>query len=369
MSPVLRWGHFPSKFRFRFSHASASRAATSNIIVEVSDRSGISGFGEGCPRSYVTGETEETAQVFVSKYGPNLVESCADQSTIREWIESHETQVSQNPAAFAAVEMALLDFLARRDGLSIEEYLGYPPLRAPMRYSAVLGDSSPLKTGIAAFAYSVVGLSDFKIKLNTNLERDKQKLARLPQHATIRVDANNLWKAPEVCIEHINAIDRNVWAIEEPLSVGDVSGMQRISQELGVAIILDESLINASQLDQYSGQPDSWVANVRVSKCGGLLRSIELAQAAQARGMSVILGAHVGETSLLTRAAMTVGHALGKSPLAREGVFGKILLKQDLTQSPLTFGRSGILNPDRYSLARKSGFGLCIASDRVEWSV
>jgi len=367
MSPVLKWGQFPSKFRFRFSHASASRAATSNIIVEVQDRDGISGFGEGCPRSYVTGETEETAAAFVSKYGPEFVKSCADLSTIRNWIEAHEIQISQNPAAFAAIEMALLDFLARRDKLSIEEYLGYSPLNTPMRYSAVLGDSSPIKTGIAAFAYAIVGLSDFKIKLNINVERDKLKLARLPQHATIRVDANNLWQEPEPCIEHISTIGRNIWAIEEPLAVGDVSGMQKISQELGAAVILDESLINISQLGRYSGRPGSWVANIRVSKCGGLLRSIELAHAAQAQGMDVILGAHVGETSLLTRAAMTVGHAIRKDPLAREGAFGKILLKQDISLSPLTFGKSGILNPDRYLLSRSPGFGLSIVPERVNW--
>jgi L-alanine-DL-glutamate epimerase-like enolase superfamily enzyme len=367
MPPALRWGHFPSKFRFRFSHASASRAATSNIIVEVQGRDGISGYGEGCPRSYVTGETEETSRAFVAKYGPDLVESCADLSAIWNWIEVHEAQISQNPAAFAALETALLDMLARREGRSIEEYLGYPPLHAPMRYSAVLGDSGPGKTSMAAFAYSIVGLSDFKIKMNADIERDKRKLARLPRQAKIRVDANNLWQEPELCIVHISTIGRKIWAIEEPLAVGDVSGMQKISQALDAAIILDESLINISQLSQYSGQLGSWVANIRVSKCGGLLRSIELAHAAQAQGMGVILGAHVGETSLLTRAAMTVGHALGKGPLAREGAFGKILLKQDISESSLTFGRSGILNPDRYLLARNSGLGLDIVSGRVDW--
>lgn len=368
MPLVLRWGHFPSRFRFRFSHASASRTATSNIIVEVRDRDGVSGFGEGCPRSYVTGETEESAAAFISECGPDFIESCADLSEIRNWIEVHEAKISQNPAAFAAIETALLDMLARCDGLSIEEYLGYSPLHTPMSYSAVLGDSSPRKTGIAAFVYSVLGLSDFKIKLNASIERDKLKLARFPRHATIRVDANNMWQKPEPCIEHVSAIGRKIWAIEEPLVAGDVSGMQKISQELNVAIILDESLINTSQLSQYLGRTGHWVANIRVSKCGGLLRSLQLAHAAQAQGMDVILGAHVGESSLLTRAAMTVGHALIKGPLAREGAFGKILLKQDISQSSLTFGRSGILNPDRYLLARNSGLGLNIVPSRVEWS-
>lgn len=368
MSPVLRWGHFPSKFRFQFSHASASRASTSNIIVNVQDKDGASGFGEGCPRSYVTGETEETAAAFVSNYGPSFVDTCVDLPAIRDWIHDHEMKISQNPAAFAAIETALLDMLARREGLSIEKYLGYPPLDAPIGYSAVLGDSSPGKTGIAALVYSVVGLSDFKIKLSPKVDRDRLKLARLPKRAKIRVDANNLWQEAEPCIGHIRGIGRNIWAIEEPLAAGDVSGMQMVSRELNAAIILDESLINLSQLSQYSERPGNWVANIRVSKCGGLLRSIELANAAQSQGMDVILGAHVGETSLLTRAAMTVGQALSNAPLAREGAFGKLLLRQDISESSLTFGKSGILNPDRYLLSRNPGFGLNVAGDRVRWA-
>ena len=368
MPPALKWGHFPSNFRFQFSHASASRASTSNIIVNVQDKDGASGFGEGCPRSYVTGETEETAAAFVSKYGPSFIDACVDLPAIRDWIHKHETKISQNPAAFAAIETALLDMLAQREGLPIEKYLGYRPLEAPMRYSAVLGDSSPRKTGIAAFVYSVVGFADFKIKLSTKVDRDRRKLARLPQAATIRVDANNLWQEAVPCIGHIREIGRNIWAIEEPLAAGDVSGMQNVSQELNAAVILDESLINVSQLSQYSGRPGNWIANIRVSKCGGLLRSIELANAAQAQGMDVILGAHVGETSLLTRAAMTVGQALSKAPLAREGAFGKFLLRQDISQSSLTFGKSGVLNPDRYLLSRNPGIGLSVADDRVRWA-
>ena len=367
MEPVLRWGHFPSKFRFRFSHASASRGSTSNIIVNVRGKDGVSGYGEGCPRSYVTGETEETAATFVSDYGPSLVESCDDLPAIRDWIHVHDNQISRNPAGFAAIEMAHLDMLARREGLSIEEYLGLSPLHAPIQYSAILGDSSPRKTHLAALVYSVVGFSDFKIKLNPSIELDRLKFARLPQRAKVRVDANNLWQEPVSCIEHIRGIGRNIWAIEEPLAAGDVSGMQKVSEELNAAIILDESLINISQLGQYSERPGNWIANIRVSKCGGLLRSIDLANAAQAQGMDVILGAHVGETSLLTRAAMTVGHALSKAPLAREGAFGRFLLKQDISQSSLTFGKSGILNPDRYLLSRNSGLGLKVKSDRVRW--
>ena len=140
-----------------------------------------------------------------------------------------------------------------------------------------------------------------------------------------------------------------------------------MSEELGAAIILDESLKNSAQLDQYAARSGDWIANIRVSKCGGILRSIALAKAAHCQGMGVKLGAHVGETSLLTRAAITVGQALATAPLAREGAFGNFLLKNDISKKSLRFGRNGALTPDRYDLARNPGLGLDILAERVRW--
>jgi len=368
MTAVLRWGYFPSDFRFRFSHASASRSATSNIIVEVRGQDGICGYGEGCPRKYVTGETEETAAAFVLEHGAAFVSAGIDLAAIQSWIDRHETQISKNPAAFAAMEQALLDMLARKAEKSIEGYLGYSSELGHVQYSAVLGDSSPMKTGLAALAYSMVGFTSFKIKLSTDLTRDQRKISWLPKHAKIRVDANNLWHEADTCIEHIGSVRREIWGIEEPLAVGDIAGMQRVSLKLNAAIILDESLVTQSQLDHYAKLPGRWIANIRVSKCGGLLRSIALANAAQAQGMDVILGAHVGETSLLTRSAITVGNVLKMPPLAREGAFGTFFLKNDISRRSLTFGRSGVLQPSRFDLAGNLGFGVAVDPDRVSWA-
>src|SRR5205085_6968379 len=45
--------------RKRIEHASASREASENIVVRCRLADGSEGWGEGVPRSYVTGETPE----------------------------------------------------------------------------------------------------------------------------------------------------------------------------------------------------------------------------------------------------------------------------------------------------------------------
>jgi L-alanine-DL-glutamate epimerase-like enolase superfamily enzyme len=368
MTMASRCGNFPSDFRFRFSHASASRSSTSNIIVEVRGHDGVCGYGEGCPRDYVTGESPQTAAAFVGEYGQAFVNDCADLSAIERWIETHEAPISRNPSGFAALEQALLDVLARKAGQSIEEFLGISPGFAPAQYSAVLGDSSPIKTGLGATAYSVAGFSSFKIKLSSDIVRDQKKLSWLPRRAKIRVDANNLWDDADLFVAHFKRLGRDIWGIEEPVAAGDIAGMQVVGEKLEAAIILDESLINQRQLAQFSDLPGRWIANIRVSKCGGILRSISLAKAAQGLGMDVILGAHVGETSLLTRTALTVGNALERPPIAREGAFGTLFLKRDISAQSLRFGRNGVLRPDRYNLSDRHGLGVTVDADRVSWA-
>jgi len=69
-----------------------------------------------------------------------------------------------------------------------------------------------------------------------------------------------------------------------------------------------------------------------------------------------ILGAQVGETSVLKRAALSIAEMLGKHSVAQEGAYGTYLLSGDMTRSTLIFGRQGLLRP--HDLGSKARFGL-----------
>jgi hypothetical protein len=57
----------------------------------------------------------------------------------------------------------------------------------------------------------------------------------------------------------------------------------------------------------------------------------------------MIVGAHVGETSVLTRAGITLAHAIKDRLVGHEGAFGTHLLTRDVFSDPLMFGRRGFL--------------------------
>jgi L-alanine-DL-glutamate epimerase-like enolase superfamily enzyme len=94
-----------------------------------------------------------------------------------------------------------------------------------------------------------------------------------------------------------------------------------------------------------------------VSKMGGLIRAIELIDEARARGIGVIVGAQVGETSLLTRAALTAARAAGDLLVAQEGAFGTFLLERDVCDPPLMFGAGGVIDAAAHPMLTAPGLG------------
>ncbi|MCY3838058.1 MAG: hypothetical protein OXH09_05315 [Gammaproteobacteria bacterium] len=355
---------FPVPFKVVFRHASASRDRAENLIVAAHSEDGHVGYGEGCPRDYVTGETTGTCVDFVRRHGDSLIAEVRDLASLRAWIADHANDIDRNPAAFCAVETALLDLLGRLSGKCIEELLDMPRPGTAFKYSAVLGNAPHLAYLCQLRRYRRRGFDDFKIKLSGDARSDGRKLRALAGTAErVRVDANNLWTSADGCIRYLAGLPGKLFAIEEPLEAGDLAGFRAVGEATGARIVLDESLARIEQLDTLT-DPDRWIVNIRVSKMGGILRSMAVARRASRLGVGIIVGCQVGETSLLTRAAMPVMQAAREDLLAAEGAFGTYLLRQDLTTPCLMFGHAGRLSPDQ--VPDGPGFGLTVSDDLLE---
>jgi L-alanine-DL-glutamate epimerase-like enolase superfamily enzyme len=178
------------------------------------------------------------------------------------------------------------------------------------------------------------------------------------QSLTVRVDANNLWRDADEAIQFLRSLDYPFFAIEEPLGPNQYDQLARMADALGCRIILDESLLRVEHLAALPDPPARWMINVRVSKMGGLIRSLNVVDAARRSGFGIIVGAQVGETSLLTRAALPVARAASNALVAQEGAFGTRLLAHDVCDPPLMFGPGGVLDTAAFPMLRRPGFGI-----------
>ncbi len=348
-------------FKRSFKHAAAERRTTQSVWVEAESVTGVRGYGEGCPREYVTGESVATALAFIRHVEPE-VSGLEDLSALQAWVAAHAVVIDANPAAWCAIELALLDVLARERAQGVEMLLELPAVGGPFFYSAVLGAEPPDIFQGQLERYRQMGFRDFKVKLDgTPADFTRATMLRAAGDAigALRLDANNLWREPDVVLGYLERLGLPVYAIEEPLASGDYEAAGKIAAAAGIKVILDESFLRVEQLRHLRANPRDWIINLRISKMGGLLRSLEVAEQARAMGIPLILGCQVGETSLLTRAALTLAQTWrGKGLLAQEGAFGTLLLAKDVVARPLMFGAGGELDAGDYGLADALGFGL-----------
>jgi L-Ala-D/L-Glu epimerase len=348
-------------FRVKFRHASAERAETSSLWVEAISEDGLIGYGESCPRNYVTGETIASAKSFFLLHQVAICNEISDLSTLRAWATKHQTELDANPSAWCTIELAILDFLAKQENKSIEHFLNLPALHGRFQYSAVLGDASTDAFKLSAEQYLQQGFTDFKLKLSGDIERDKEKIAIMRQWKNsslrIRVDANNLWKNADKAIKFLQALDYPFFAIEEPLQPNAYAELSLIAKALNCKIILDESFLRIEQFKMLQNMPQHWLINLRISKMGGLLRSLAIIESARKLGIGLIVGAQVGETSLLTRAGLTAALAASDLLIAQEGAFGTHLLESDICNPPLMFAKAGLLDVANYPNLIMPGLG------------
>ena len=342
--------HLPLKTVFK--QASFERRKGESIWCET-NRNNIQGLGEGCPRFYVTKETVSDALEWLQEQLPSIETNCQDPDQLITWIAEHRSEIDLHPAAFCSIDTALLDLFAREQQLSVEQLLGINGPGGTYRYTGVLGDSNKEKYRALCQRYAAAGISDFKVKVNGDLAKDREKLKVLRtismeqgcSSPRIRMDANNLWEGkPESAISYLTNLDVPIFGIEEPVAPKRFSDLSQISMALGIPVILDESLCNLTDLEAIDKLGGTFIANIKVSRLGGVLRSLEMVRALQQRGHQIILGAHVGETSVLTRAAMCVARATGASLVAQEGAYGLMLLEQEPVEPSLMFGKKGQIN-------------------------
>jgi L-alanine-DL-glutamate epimerase-like enolase superfamily enzyme len=346
-------------FRQAFAHASAVRAQTESVLVIVVDDAGLTGIGEGCPRHYVTGESIESITQFVDAHRSQWM-LFTDVDDLKRWMAANEDLINRNPAGWCAVELAFLDLFGKEANVSIEALVGVTPLSGRFQYSAVLGTDSLTSFEKQLKQYLAVGFTDFKVKVTGRLQEDIDKFARLDSAGAaqlrVRLDANNLWADGDVVIAYVKQLPGAMTAIEEPLKVGDYAGCRLVSQALGIPIILDESFLQMEQFQTICDTPSTWVINIRVSKMGGILRSLGIAKKAKELGIPIVVGAQVGETSVLTRAALTVANTYRDILIAQEGALGTHLLEHDICMPVLMFGKAGLLDP--IIISGRTGLGL-----------
>lgn len=372
--------HLSIPLRLTFRHSRAERDHSSNLIVRVRLESGTSGYGEGVPVSYVTGETIETAAEAVRRfYWPALKgrSFTSPEEVARALLELQP--VIQAGVCYAsakcAFELAVLDAFGNEFACSLDRFSRLVALAPPADRAR-----RPLRFGVALTAHpdwvrrkvrllKLYGLRDFKLKIGLDDRADQQTAAllarRLRRHlargkASIRADANCAYGHLDEAFEALRPLVRHwVECVEQPMPPERDGEVEALARRLGIPVLLDESVRTVDEAGERlrSGR---WVGlNIRLSKNGGFFEALRLANLCRRRGAPFQVGCHVGETSLLAAAQCHLARLLPDACYL-EGAFGTHLLQDDISTRSVRFGYGG--RPPKLG---RTGLGVDVDEQRL----
>lgn len=215
-------------------------------------------------------------------------------------------------------------------------------------------------------AYLQAGITNLRIKLARDTEYNRRILEKgrglLGNEYDLRVDANAAWSVDET-ISHLPLLrEFGISLIEEPLG-RDWEGMRRIgaAPESGdFCFVADESAVSFQDVAQISQDGSFGMINIRLSKHGGLLRSLHMARLAKEAGLSYQLGCHVGETGILSGLGR-VAASLMERPVYVDGSYDRHLLADNIITEDYTFGYGGVA-----SIRRNQAAGYIVDTSKLE---
>jgi L-Ala-D/L-Glu epimerase len=342
----------------RIKHASHTRTETDNLLVRVRLNDGTIGWGEGVPREYVTGESAESGlEMLRNSDLRGQLETVRDFPQALAMIEKlsvksdsvDDRHVNGN-AARCAVEIALLDAYGRLFG---EPLCNVAKTIAPELYSfrdrvqysgAITSARRGLKIRFASWRMRIFGASQIKVKVGMDGHDDPYRLkmirGRVGKSVDLRVDANEAW-TPLNAVAKIRELEPfGITSVEQPISHEAVAELATIRKDIRTPVMLDESL--CGMVDARRAVDGGWcdLFNLRLSKCGGFIPSIRLAQFAKQHGLGYQLGCQVGETAILSAAGRQFATSVAGIKYL-EGSYDRHLVQYPLGTKDITFGWGG----------------------------
>jgi L-Ala-D/L-Glu epimerase / N-acetyl-D-glutamate racemase len=374
----------PIALRKPVRHASHVRHSNQTLIIRCQLVDGSVGWGEGLPRTYVTGDSIDSAwRHLASTDFTQLTDSdfqdahsaaaTVDQLTLSSVQPDPGVSVREcfgNPVR-SAIEIALLDAIGKSLGTSVGDLVAAFPESAAVkdkvdtvRYGGAITSDKASKQWLSALKMKVFGFHQIKVKVGTAGIDDTACLTRIRtvvgQRVDLRLDANEAWEPDQVVARMQPLMPFATTCLEQPVPHAEVAALAGVRNDLQIPVMLDESL--CCEEDAHLAIDGEWCDffNIRLSKCGGFLRSIRLAAMAKSAGLGFQLGCQVGETGILSAAGR---HFVCNIKGARylEGSYDRFLVRERLTAEDLTFRYGG-----RAARLNKPGLGITISDRHID---
>lgn len=279
----------PMKCEFRISFMVLS--SVTNIIVKITTDNGLAGYGEAAPIEFVTGETCDTVLKTLELFRKRLIGM--DAMNIGGIHSVMDELIKHNTSAKCAIDIALYDLCGKYQERPVYKILG--GISGRVQNDVTIGIDSAEQMVAEALKNVRNGYRILKVKAGIDVNNDIEVLAKIREavgpDVRLRVDANQGYTIKNAIFAAEHMSKAGVEVIEQCLKADDIEGHAVIRHQVsGIKIMLDESVHSPQDAKKIVCCGAADMLNIKLMKCGGLFRAVQINDIAEAAGISCMVG-------------------------------------------------------------------------------
>jgi len=271
----------------------------------------VIGVGECVPRPYVTGETFDSVWDTIVRLDLGALWDKIDGTSRSGLAHTVERLALPGLAARCAVELALLDLRCKLAGWRLADLafeLGLPVgMLNETPLDEIISVPLDLRSEPQDLAHLVGSrLGHLKIKVGGDLASDVRRVrecrALFGTSVTMSIDANMAWSVDDT-LRAADALAPSELAwYEEPLQQTQRHRYRELRERSGIAVMLDESACSYAQTKDAIDDGRCDLINIRISKQGGYIAALRIAELALRARVLYQHGTQVGQVGFLNAA-------------------------------------------------------------------
>jgi L-alanine-DL-glutamate epimerase-like enolase superfamily enzyme len=333
-------------YRKPLRFASGSIEYADNVLVEIVTSDGVVGIAEAPPRPYTYGETQDSILAVINQvFAPAVTGlSVLDREEVRRRL----ARTVGNPAAKAAIDMALWDAWGKIIDTSVHRLLGGFVDELPV--SHMLGFDDPdVVAADAVELRETLGITTFKIKvgrrpIHLDIAVCRAVRAAVGPEVELYVDGNRGWTAAESARAVRLLDDVGLSRVEELCPADDVVGRRWLVSRCPLPFVADESVSTPADVTREILAGSANAVSIKTARTG-FSDSLRVSHLAEGLGIDVVIGNQI-DAQLGTVCSLAFGASQEITSRNAAELSNYLDLTDDLLDEPLviTDGRMRVLD-------------------------
>jgi muconate cycloisomerase len=351
----------PFKVPYALSRRYGTLTHAEAVVLKVHTDAGLVGLGEADPKNPFT---EETPGSVIAAIGELLAPHLLGRDPRRmAAIEADiDRAVHGHLMARGAVNMALYDLLGKIHDLPVHTFLGglrrqRLPLLGPIGSGTSDQDGETIDALIEE-GYRTVMIKMGALPIRREIERMVHASQRYGGRIVLIADANQGWEFKETLrfLDGVRGAEPTL--LEQPVTRNRIDALQAIRSRTACLLSADESLVGIDDAVALIRAEAVDVFSIKVSKNGGLTRSLRLARLAEAFGIRCLMNSML-EFGITQAASLQLGCTLDNLLDCGHAYMSVLRMADDITD----FGR--LIEEATVTVPPSAGLGVTVDDEKL----